>query len=194
MRQMGELTARLHLLGENKLYSNKASWNIVKTRKFFLQQVQKTKYHKLKYWNDVIPNATQAFKTLPNMESLPQSIIHTDIHPGNIIQTNNSGLIITDWDDAGVGPAILDVGYILVHQCITFARKNSFKPIIHNDFAKSFLDAYEKLRPLTKQELKNLTYAMRFGALAYVFHWWVPVVAMINWIRYQSIDKIRIIR
>jgi Ser/Thr protein kinase RdoA (MazF antagonist) len=45
---------------------------------------------------------------------LPERILHGDCWPGNAVRTREGGIALIDWDGAGIGPAILDVGYLLV--------------------------------------------------------------------------------
>ncbi|MBO0781494.1 MAG: phosphotransferase, partial [Ktedonobacteraceae bacterium] len=45
---------------------------------------------------------------------LPEVLIHGDCWPGNAVLTSRDGIAMIDWDCAGVGPAILDVGYLLL--------------------------------------------------------------------------------
>lgn len=45
---------------------------------------------------------------------LPETIIHGDCWPRNAVRTPERGLALIDWDCAGIGPAILDVGYLLL--------------------------------------------------------------------------------
>jgi Ser/Thr protein kinase RdoA (MazF antagonist) len=45
---------------------------------------------------------------------LPQSLIHTDIFPGNTIRSPEGALVLMDWDGAGVGQAIVDLGCTLI--------------------------------------------------------------------------------
>ena len=45
---------------------------------------------------------------------LPEVIIHGDCWPGNAVRTCDGGISLVDWDGAGIGPAILDIGYLLL--------------------------------------------------------------------------------
>lgn len=45
---------------------------------------------------------------------LPETIIHGDCWPGNAVQTPEGGIVLIDWDWAGIGPAILDIGTLLL--------------------------------------------------------------------------------
>jgi Ser/Thr protein kinase RdoA (MazF antagonist) len=45
---------------------------------------------------------------------LSERILHGDCWPGNAVRTPAGGIALIDWDGAGIGPAILDVGYLLL--------------------------------------------------------------------------------
>lgn len=45
---------------------------------------------------------------------LPETLIHGDCWPGNAVRTSAESIALIDWDCAGIGPAILDVGYLLL--------------------------------------------------------------------------------
>ena len=45
---------------------------------------------------------------------LLETIVHGDCWPANAVRTSGGGMALIDWDCAGVGPAILDVGYLLL--------------------------------------------------------------------------------
>jgi Ser/Thr protein kinase RdoA (MazF antagonist) len=46
--------------------------------------------------------------------NLPATILHTDCWANNAIRTPAGQMVLIDWDGAGWGPAILDLGYLLV--------------------------------------------------------------------------------
>lgn len=45
---------------------------------------------------------------------LPETLIHGDCWPGNAVRTPEGKMALIDWDCAGIGPAILDLGYLLL--------------------------------------------------------------------------------
>lgn len=45
---------------------------------------------------------------------LPETLLHGDCWPRNAVRTSEGGMALIDWDCAGIGPAILDVGYLLL--------------------------------------------------------------------------------
>src|SRR3989344_142836 len=118
----------------------------------------------------------EEISSFPDLNNLPISIIHTDPYFSNIIQ-NDTELFLIDLDDAGVAPAIIDVGYVLAHCCTTEPGdreklKTDGEGIVwHQDWAECFLKAYQKIRKLSEEEIKLLPFAARFGMLVYITDW-----------------------
>jgi len=52
--------------------------------------------------------------TLQHATSLPITLLHGDCWPHNAVLTAEGQVMLIDWDCAGLGPAILDVGYLLL--------------------------------------------------------------------------------
>lgn len=58
--------------------------------------------------------ALQHVQQVQQARLLPETILHGDCWPGNAVRTPEGGIALIDWDGAGIGPAILDVGYLLL--------------------------------------------------------------------------------
>ncbi|GCE15752.1 phosphotransferase enzyme family protein [Tengunoibacter tsumagoiensis] len=69
--------------------------------------------------DELIPFCQDAITSLHHIQQaqlaglLPETIVHGDCWPGNAIRTPG-GMALIDWDGAGIGPALLDVGYLLL--------------------------------------------------------------------------------
>ena len=61
---------------------------------------------------------SEVIDQLPRFEGLSQSVIHTDLALPNAILKPNNELVLVDWEDAGIGPTVLDLGYPLVRYFI----------------------------------------------------------------------------
>lgn len=113
----------------------------------------------------------------PSFDLLPKAIIHTDAYFSNLIQKGNS-LYFIDLDDAGVAPALIDVGYVLAHSCTTESGDREELGVEtgdgiqwHQSWAESFLEGYQKIRSLENIEKSLLLEAAQFGMLAYIMDW-----------------------
>lgn len=58
--------------------------------------------------------ALQRVQQAQQARILPEMILHGDCWPRNAVRTAEGGMALIDWDCAGIGPAILDVGYLLL--------------------------------------------------------------------------------
>lgn len=101
--------------------------------------------------------------------SLPMTLIHNDCHPGNALVTAPGHVILLDWEGAGMGPAILDVGFLLVN-C---DRKAPWEPLStrssHPDegLLQAVIEGYCQYHQLTTDELNYLPDAIRFRSLVF---------------------------
>ncbi len=117
---------------------------------------------------------------LPSFAGLPRGLIHTDPYLVNWLQTPSGELALIDWDDAGVGVPLLDVGYAVAH-LTTYPRHEAKRwgvPFVGSgvftnrpEWAHEFLRGYEAVRPLTPLEHEMLLPAAQLSALAYVWDW-----------------------
>lgn len=56
----------------------------------------------------------QRVQQAQHMGLLPEMLLHGDCWPRNAVRQASGGMALIDWDCAGIGPAILDVGYLLL--------------------------------------------------------------------------------
>ena len=126
----------------------------------------------------------QAWSDLGDLNDLPAAMIHTDVCFENTIQTATGEVVLIDWDDAGLAPALQDVGYFLVHEAIPSGDAVDW------DRARAFLDGYQSERPLETREWDRLADALVFGALAYVLAPWESKIYHLNWQRLRCVREL----
>ena len=51
---------------------------------------------------------------LPDLDASPTALIHTDLAPSNVLATGDGTVILTDFDDLGLGPRVFDLGFPLL--------------------------------------------------------------------------------
>lgn len=54
-----------------------------------------------------------ALSSLNPITDVLATLIHNDCHPGNALLTASEQVTLLDWEGSGMGPAILDVGFLL---------------------------------------------------------------------------------
>ena len=202
------LPSTLHLLG--KTLGRLHALSVVNTTALPMAEMLPTPelaYAWLQLANvaDIVPNILQpdydrlanAVYTLNRCENAPLVVIHNDCHPSNAIRTSSKEVLLIDWLGAGLGPAVIDVGFLLVSCEIPFGGMPLFS--ISKERISAIIDGYCKYRTLTSMELDLLPDAIRFRALVYGAvsfanaiskheaerydaQWW--------WVRYTSADEI----
>jgi Ser/Thr protein kinase RdoA (MazF antagonist) len=100
-----------------------------------------------------------AVRALDRCEDLPVVLIHNDCNLGNVVLTPAGEVALVDWDLAGLGPAVIDVG-ILLRNC--FSKQTSQ---VEHDAITAVVDGYCRYRQLTPDELRHLPDAVRFMTL-----------------------------
>ena len=61
------------------------------------------------FLHDGITRLREAPQILGTVQHLPQTLLHGDVHPGNIIECHSEGSVLFDWGNAMVGPAGVDL-------------------------------------------------------------------------------------
>jgi Ser/Thr protein kinase RdoA (MazF antagonist) len=97
------------------------------------------------------------------LEDLPTVLVHNDCHPGNCIQTPVGRAVLIDWEGAGRGPAVVDIGFLLVSCEIEAFGPNRLRPDPNRMAA--VIDGYCRHHRPTPRELERLPDAIRFRAV-----------------------------
>lgn len=105
-----------------------------------------------------------AIRGIRSYDHLPQSLIHNDCHPGNAILTSEGPTMI-DWHGAGLGPPVVDLGFLLISCEIAPSWAAPLAP--NPDRIGAIVDGYARYRTPTVDELDWLPDAMRFRSLLY---------------------------
>ena len=87
-----------------------------------------------------------------------QGIIHGDLYADNSLFKNNDLVTLVDFEQAGVGRYILDIGISISGSCLTNRKDN-----IDHQLLQSFLQGYESVRPLPPLEKPHLNDAILVG-------------------------------
>jgi len=115
----------------------------------------------LRGWYDQLVGAIRGIRSY---DHLPQSLIHNDCHPGNAILMPE-GPIMIDWHGAGLGPPVVDLGFLLISCEIAPSWVAPLTP--NSDRVVAIVDGYARYRTPTRDELDWLPDAMRFRSLLY---------------------------
>jgi len=104
-------------------------------------------------------------------ELLPAAVVHGDPWPGNAIQTAPDQVTLIDWENAGLGMPLLDLGYCLL-ECHLDAGLPAGQPAARHiepdeDRIAALAAGYSRWRRLEPAERDMLLEGIRFAA-AYV--------------------------
>lgn len=115
--------------------------------------------------SELQPLYTALRTTLANVQknapTWPVTLIHGDCWPGNAIRTTQDGMILVDWDGSGFGPAIIDLGSLLLTAHYNQPLDQSIEPA--TACIAAILEGYSQHYTLSAAEQIALLYAMRFN-------------------------------
>jgi homoserine kinase type II len=113
---------------------------------------------------DAVPDFAKAFKELKgekmveNWEKshLPQGLIHGDMYYDNILFHEGRILAILDFEQAGIGDYLFDIGIALSGSALHQGK-------IDNELVKEFLQGYQSVKKLTTKELELIPSSIILG-------------------------------
>ncbi|HZO74220.1 MAG TPA: phosphotransferase [Ktedonobacteraceae bacterium] len=145
---------------------------------------------------DLVPSELQTFydevsATLERIQraSLPVTIIHGDCWPGNAVQTPDGDIVLIDWDGAGYGPPVLDIGSLLL--ACHFDQPQFPLIIPEPSLISAVVEGYCQQRLLTQAELEMLVDAVRFNS-AFHFARNLESILQDDWREHLGLQKLRI--
>jgi Ser/Thr protein kinase RdoA (MazF antagonist) len=119
---------------------------------------------------------------------LPCTLIHGDCWPGNAVRAVDGDVTLIDWDCAGRGPAVLDLGNLLVTCHLGQSQTPHLTP--NPELIAAVIEGYCTGRRLSEAELRHLDDAVAFGV---VFHLArnFPSIVRGDWRENSSLAKLR---
>jgi Ser/Thr protein kinase RdoA (MazF antagonist) len=102
----------------------------------------------------------QAMLDLQKYKWSALTITHGDCWYQNAISTSNGNVVLVDWDNAGIGLPILDLGYLLLTSHFDVTQPLNVKP--EEAIIRSILEGYQRERHMLYEETQLLEEAMHF--------------------------------
>lgn len=93
------------------------------------------------------------------LEDLPPCLIHDDCNLGNAVVTPTGEIVLVDWEGAGLGPAVVDLGFLL-SSCYSKQERRVNTQAVH-----AIIDGYRLHHDLSAAEIERLRGAVSFRAL-----------------------------
>ncbi len=122
-------------------------------------------------WSRQAAEVAQNLSTLPmaELKALPYALLHTDVHEENLIRTSEGQLYILDWELAGLGEAIIDLGLVLGWLCTRPVNNVDLEPAqpaefysFDEEYCRALLHNYQQERTLAELERRMLGPMIRF--------------------------------
>lgn len=181
-QKLGRTAGRLHALDALRAGLEDTTFTIAAERQFFASLDADPAVRAWEGYGEIRDELVAAWKNLSDLDAAPQVLVHTDILFENAVLTPTGAVTLIDWDGAGIGPAIQDVGYFLVEQTVSLTGEQ-----LPLDNALAFLNGYIAERPLNSLEWNLLPDALVFGAIVYILAPWDGKVSLGIWRRARYI-------
>jgi len=161
---LGAQLSKLHAQSEhilNNSYSSTLPHSRLNLQQLQIRMLNSTQVVRLpEQLHELYEASVATIATLQQAAQLPITLLHGDCWPHNAIVADDGHITLIDWDCAGLGPAILDLGYLLL-TC------HLGKPQLPTMYADPMLIAavvrgYCQQRRLTVYELAVLREAVHF--------------------------------
>jgi Ser/Thr protein kinase RdoA (MazF antagonist) len=158
-RRIGALAGRLHQVAGRRSVSSRAVCNPDLTAGFVTELLAADVVH---------PEARPEFESIcsetlarirPLFKGLVLGRVHGDLHRGNILDRPGTGLVLFDFDDMMIGPAVQDLWLLLPERADESRRELGL-----------LLEAYEEFSPFDHSTLR-LIEPLRFMRMVYFLAW-----------------------
>lgn len=101
----------------------------------------------------------RAVRDVDRLEDLPSCLIHNDCNLGNAVLTPEGEVVLVDWEGAGLGPAVVDLGFLL-SSC--YSRREGR---VDTQAVYAVIDGYRRHHSLSAAEIGRLRDAVGFRAM-----------------------------
>ncbi|HEX4216553.1 MAG TPA: phosphotransferase [Candidatus Dormibacteraeota bacterium] len=122
---------------------------------------------------DLVPECARSFhraavdtwRGLTELDRLPECVVHGDCWPDNAIRTPAGEVVLIDWEAAGRGHAVLDLGYLLLATSFS-SSAGAGGLVVNRPGIEAVAGGYGRLRRPTDKELEWLPNAVRFDIVS----------------------------
>lgn len=96
---------------------------------------------------------------------LMRTLLHGDCHPWNAVVRADGTATLVDWESAGPGPAVIDLGFLLLSAAM--GAIDAAPTELHRGRVKAVATGYAEHRRLSDEELEALPAAILFRSLVF---------------------------
>lgn len=117
---------------------------------------------------------------------MPVCILHADPNSTNAVRTPDGALVLVDWDGAGLGPPLLDLGYLLLTCHLGLPSWPQIAPA--HDFIAAIMAGYCSVRALSPTEITALPVAVCFNDAGWAAQG-IPAVIGKDWRQHRGLHR-----
>jgi Ser/Thr protein kinase RdoA (MazF antagonist) len=179
LRMLGEALGRLHSLdgagsgagagGTPAVAPGRAAWHPAAAVATTLARLQSVAAMIPLGWRDMHDAFLETSQTVQSdCRLVPEALVHGDAWPGNAVQTGAAEVTLIDWETAGLGLPVLDLGHCLA-ECHLDSDLPPDRPeawLVQPDEHRiaAVASGYSAVRPVPAAERELLGAGVRFGA------------------------------
>lgn len=158
--RLGAITGRMHAVGRQGGATHRLACSPDGSTRGFVEQLRAADL--------VHPDCRREFFTIveeglariaPLFSGLPLQRVHGDLHRGNLLDREDEGLLIIDFDDMMMGPAVQDLWLLLPDRVENCGRELA-----------NLLDGYRTFSPFDEHQFA-LVEGLRFMRIIYFLSW-----------------------
>jgi Ser/Thr protein kinase RdoA (MazF antagonist) len=158
--RLGSLVGRVHLTGELRAAPNRHvldpfGWTMPFVHELLAEEVVHPELSG--EFQDIAEKAMD--RAAPLLEGLDNLRLHGDCHRGNILDRSGEGLLLIDFDDMMIGPAVQDLWLLLPDHVENCGREITM-----------LLEGYRQFRPFDTREIDAVE-ALRFMRMVHFLAW-----------------------
>ena len=159
---LGTAVGQLHTLDTTHADLPEASYSVRSERRQFIEQDGDPAVRAWEGYDSTRDDLIAAWDRMPDFDDHPGVLINTGVFEWGAILTRE-GVALKNWQEAGKGPAVIDIGPLFAFQGLMPDPDGPLRPSV----AGAFLHGYRSTRQLTPLEMEQLPDAIAFGALTY---------------------------
>lgn len=118
--------------------------------------------------------------------TMPTRILHADPNETNTVRTPDGAFVFVDWDGAGLGPPLLDLGYLLLTCHLGLPCWPNIEPA--HDFVAAIMTGYSSVRPLSSAEVAALPVAVCFNDAVWAAQG-IPTIIGKDWCQDRGLHR-----
>ena len=158
--RLGAVVGRIHGVGlreeaPNRPWCTPEAWTVPFMEELLREElVHPELARRVREWTEEI-----VARAAPRCSGVPMQRIHGDCHRGNLLDRPGEGLLVIDFDDMMVGPAVQDFWLLLPNRADHCRRELTM-----------LLDGYEEFVPFPRESL-DLIEALRYMRMVHFLAW-----------------------